>query len=296
MSKMNWCFSHILFVLVGFLLLSGCVNRSQNGSEDSDSGIERIVALKGAYSETVYALGFGDKLVATDVTSTYPEAVEGLPKLGHIRSITAEGILSQNPDLIIADPSEMAPAVLDQLWASKVRLLLIEQELSLEGTRALVRQIGSTLEADNQVVNDLVSSIGVSESVVGLDPSPRVLFIYARGAGSMTVAGANTPMHSMIELAGGTNATSNVENYKPLTTESLVAADPEIILLFSSSWNSLQGVEGIMAIPGMSSTTAGRNKAVITMDGYYLSGFGPRVGSAIEELNTAFRKSMISHE
>ncbi len=293
---MNRVHIQVLFGIIGLLLITGCKGGSQIESEPSENGVERIVALKGAYSETVFALGFGDKLVATDVTSTYPEAADNLPKLGHIRSITAEGILSLNPDLIIADPSEMAPAVIDQLRASGVRLLLIEQELSLDGTKALVQQIGSTLEADEEVVNDLVSSIGVSESVAELDPSPRVLFIYARGAGSMTVAGGNTPMHSMIELAGGTNATSNVENYKPLTTESLVAADPEVILLFNSGWNSLQGVEGIMAIPGMSSTTAGRNRAVITMDGYYLSGFGPRVGHAIEELNAALHNSMISKE
>jgi len=58
-----------------------------------------------------------------------------------------------------------------------------------------------------------------------------------------------------------------------------------VILLFNSGLKSLGGVKGLLQIPGVAETNAGKNKAVITMDGALLSGFGPRVGKAAAHLN-----------
>ncbi|HYQ97584.1 MAG TPA: ABC transporter substrate-binding protein, partial [Candidatus Nitrosocosmicus sp.] len=111
------------------------------------------------------------------------------------------------------------------------------------------------------------------------------LFVYARGTGTMMVAGDGTPLTGMINLAGGQNATGGFAEYKPLTTEGVIAANPDVILMFDSGEASLSGEGGILSVPGVSATNAGKNKAVITMDGQYLSGFGPRVGKALVELN-----------
>ena len=126
------------------------------------------------------------------------------------------------------------------------------------------------------------------------DVKPKVLFIYARGAGSLMVAGKNTAMYSMIELAGGKNAVTDFESFKPLTPESLVALNPDAILMFTNGLESLGGMEGIKQIPGIEMTNAGKNKAIIEMDGQLLSGFGVRVGRAIVELNKKFSTVEIS--
>jgi len=118
-----------------------------------------------------------------------------------------------------------------------------------------------------------------------LTKKPKVLFIYARGAGNLMVAGSGTPLHSMIELAGAENAASALTDFKPLTPEALLTTNPDVILMFDKGLQSLGGVDGLLKIEGIATTNAGKNKKVVTMDGQYLSGFGPRVGDAVVELH-----------
>ena len=118
----------------------------------------------------------------------------------------------------------------------------------------------------------------------GANP-PKVLFIYARGAGSLQVSGQNTSVDQLIQLAGGKNAIQGFSDFKPLTTEALVSANPDYILLFNSGLESLGGIQGLLKIPGIQYTTAGKRQQIIEMDGLLLTGFGPRVGVAIRSLN-----------
>ena len=108
------------------------------------------------------------------------------------------------------------------------------------------------------------------------------------------VAGDNTPMKAMIELAGAQNAATGFEEFKPLTSEGMVASNPDVILLFDDGLQSLGGIDGLLAVPGVAQTTAGRNKAVIEMDGQLLTGFGPRTGQALSELATKINTAVAS--
>ena len=71
----------------------------------------RIVSLNGAVSEIIAGLGYESSIVATDITSNYPESINKLPKVGHNRSIQAEGILAQNPDVVVGIQKELNPKV-----------------------------------------------------------------------------------------------------------------------------------------------------------------------------------------
>jgi iron complex transport system substrate-binding protein len=113
----------------------------------------------------------------------------------------------------------------------------------------------------------------------------KVLFIYARGTGSMTVSGTGTALDNMIKLAGAQNAITGFAQFKPLSAESLVAANPDVILLFDSGLQSVGGAEGLLGVQGVSATNAGKNKKIVSMDGQFLSGFGLRLPAAIAELN-----------
>ncbi|HTN17434.1 MAG TPA: ABC transporter substrate-binding protein, partial [Chitinophagaceae bacterium] len=90
---------------------------------------------------------------------------------------------------------------------------------------------------------------------------------------------------AMIKLAGGENAVSGFEDFKPLTPEALLNANPDVILMFTSGLESLGGMDGLLKVPGIAMTNAGKKKQVIEMDGQYLTGFGPRLGKAIAELS-----------
>jgi iron complex transport system substrate-binding protein len=112
----------------------------------------------------------------------------------------------------------------------------------------------------------------------------KVLFIYARGAGTLMVSGTGTPIASMIQLAGAKNAVTDFADFKPLTAEAMVAANPDIILLFDSGLKSIGGIDGLLKVPGIAQTNAGRNRSIVSMDGELLSGFGLRLPQAIREL------------
>lgn len=99
------------------------------------------------------------------------------------------------------------------------------------------------------------------------------------------VSGTGTSIDKIITLAGAQNAMTGFADFKPLSAESLVAADPDVILLFDSGLKSIGGIEGLLKVPGIAQTKAGKNKQVISMDGELLSSFGIRLPQAIQELN-----------
>ncbi|MBC3787194.1 heme/hemin ABC transporter substrate-binding protein [Spirosoma utsteinense] len=245
----------------------------------------RIVSLDGTVSEILCDLGLQARLVGVDVTSTYPESLQKLPKVGHNRNISAEGVLAQKPTLVLTTEKAGTKAeVLDQLRAAGVQVITFKQEFSIDGTKKLITDIATACRVPSKaraVVRRLESDVAKVQKAAG---RPRVLFIYARGVGTMFAAGRGTPAEKMIELAGGKNATPQFDDFKPLTTEALVAANPDVILLFDSGLESLGGADGLLNVPGVAQTNAGKAKRFVTMDGHLLTGFTPRLGKAIDEL------------
>src|SRR5690606_21884570 len=216
------------------------------------------------------------------------------PKIGHNREISAEGVLALNADLALGVTEMIKPQVAEQIRAAGTRLLLFDHEYSVDGARQLIRAVADSLGQSakgDSVLSVLDGDLALADSVVTQSESkPKVLFIYARGTGTMMVAGQRTQLDEMIKLAGGENAVSGFEDFKPLTAESLVAANPDVILLFDSGLSSLGGIDGLLEVQGIGQTNAGKNRNVVEMDGQFLTGFGPRLGKAILELAEKIHK------
>lgn len=247
---------------------------------------QRIVSLNGTVTEIVCALGFEKALVGVDVTSTYPASVKALPKVGHNRNISAEPVLALKPEIVITTSNYISPTVLEQIRGVGVKTVLLKQDYSLDGTRQLITQIAAALgvpEKGAALVEKLEQEQQSMHIAAG---KKKVLFIYARGAGNMMVAGEGTPVKEMIQLAGARNAITGFSEYKPLNAEALIAANPDVILMFDTGLESMGGVDGLLKVQGVAQTNAGKNRKVIVMDGQYLTGFGPRVINAVKELAT----------
>ncbi|WP_084016917.1 heme/hemin ABC transporter substrate-binding protein [Moheibacter sediminis] len=244
----------------------------------------KIVSLNGAISETIAALGHADQLVGRDVTSTFPTDLTA-KDLGHVgRGMTIEGIMSVNPTLIIGTAKEENPDLMTKIKESGIKLELVNQEYSVEGAKNLIKKVAEILgNADVQKLNDKIDA-DIAQ-VQPIEKKPKVLFIYARGTHMLNVSGTGTPMDALIKIAGGENAVTGFSDFKTLTPESLIQGNPDIILMFDSGSQSLGGLEGVLKIPGMEQTNAGKNKKIITMDGGLISNFGPRTGEAALELN-----------
>ena len=246
----------------------------------------KIVSLNGAITEIVSALGHEKELVGVDVTSTYPESVKQTAKdLGHVSSISIESVIALQPTMILATAKDLTPDLIAKIKSAGIEAHIFEQTISETGTKELIKEVAGVLH--NTEYKALQDKIDTDlKGVQALKSKPKVLFIYARGAGTLMVAGKNTPVEKMIALAGGENATLSFEDYKPLTPEAVIQGNPDVILMFTSGLGSLGGPAGVLKIPGIDKTKAGKNKRIIAMDGGLLSGFGPRLGEAAKELNT----------
>ncbi|MEZ4240285.1 MAG: ABC transporter substrate-binding protein [Myxococcota bacterium] len=244
---------------------------------------DTLVVLSGGLTEAAYALGAGDRLVGTDVTSTFPAAARALPQLGYYRSLTAEGVLSLGADVVVAPDDAGPPAVLAQLRASGARVVILPGAPGVDAAAERITLLGRLLDAEPRAAA-LVAALRADLAAVRPADAPRVLFVYARSAGAMQVAGRDTAAGAMIALAGGENAVDAWSGYRPLTAEAVVAAAPDVILLTDHGLASVGGVDAVLAQPGVALTPAGRERRVVALDDLLLLGFGPRTGQGVAEL------------
>lgn len=250
---------------------------------------ERIVSINGAVSEIICSLGKEKDIVGVDITSNYPTTLEKLPKVGHNRNVSAEGVLALRPTLVLGTEGSVKPEVLSQIKSAGVKVILFKHELSAEGARALIRSVAETINAKDKAAA-LVQQLDQDlKKAKPLSKPLKVLFVYARGVGALNVGGTGTSVEKVIQLAGAQNAIADFADFKPLTAESLVAANPDVILLFNSGLESVGGIDGFLKVSGVAQTNAGRKRRIIEMDGQLLTGFGPRLGLAVQELITKLR-------
>ena len=248
---------------------------------------QRIITAGSSSSEIVCALGLCDNIVATDRTSLYPEKLQALPTIGYRSDIGAEGIISQRPDLVIFEEGYVKDEVISQLQSTGIKILIVKQESNLANTEQRIRQIARAIDRTNEgerLIADINAGLDKVEKLVkGSGSTPKVLCVYNRGRGNMMVAGKNTPF-TLLEYAGAVNAVPEIDGFKPLNAESLILANPDYILFFESGIESLGGMEGVLAIPGVRQTNAGKKGQIIAMDGILLTNWGPRVADAAMEL------------
>ena len=277
----------IFGIILSFSIIS-CKNEVREATDTSTltelpAAVNRIVSLNGAITETIAALGKGEEIVGRDVTSTYPADLAA-PDLGHPRSMTIEPILSVAPTLVMASEKSINPDLAKKIMESGIKTEWLTQEYSVDGAKSLIKNVAAIVGVSD--VQYLLDKIDADmKQILPIEHKPKVLFIYARGAGNLMVAGTGTPMEAMIHLAGGQNAARDFSDFKPLTPESLIQENPDVILLFDTGIQSMDGIEGILKVPGVKQTNAGKNKHIISVDGGLLSSFGPRVGEAALELN-----------
>lgn len=274
--------------LSALLILVACTNQPKPEQQTVEKAT--IVSLNGTLTEILVELGKEKEIVGVDVTSTFPKSIENKVQLGHVSRLNTEQIIALHPTHVFVFREDLSPALKQQLNQAKINIVAIERTYSVQGTIQVVKEVAEALQ-EQEKGKELAERIRRTSKVNAnsISKKPKVLFVYARGAGTLMVAGAKTPLDKMIQLAGGTNAAVGFEDYKPLTSEAVIAAQPDVILMFDSGMQSL-GKTNVFDLPGVAMTPAGKNKKIITMDGQLLSGFGPRIGEALRQLQQELTK------
>lgn len=263
----------------------------------------RIVCIGGALTETIYALGAQGLLAGVDTTSIFPAAARSLPSVGYARALSAEGVLSLSPGLIVAGDEAGPPAVLRQLESAGIPLRRLPLDHRFEGlldrTRALGGLLGQDAAADRLTTQLQQQWQAAQARVVQLaapgQPRPKVMFVLSHSMSQVRVAGAGTAADAMIRLAGARNAFDGMEGYKPLNAEAAIAAAPDVILATDQGLEAAGGAAGLLRAPGLALTPAGRHQRVVALDALWLLGFGPRLPSAVTALAEALHRPAPGH-
>lgn len=250
-----------------------------------------VVTLGGAITEIVFALGEGDRVKARDSTSNFPSEVQTLPDVGYVRALSPESVLSLEPGLILAQDGAGPQEAIDVISASRVPFVEIPSVFTADGVARKIEIVGDALgvpeKADElaaQILDDLADA-QMHASQAGSDAEPpRVMFIISAAGGRIMASGTNTAAHALIELAGGVNAITQFEGYKPITDEAILAAAPEAILMMDRGGAHALPDDQLLALPAMRATPVAETGRVIRMDGLLMLGFGPRLPEAVSEL------------
>lgn len=257
----------------------------------------RIACIGGAITETLYALGAQDRIVAVDTTSTWPvDALKNKKSLGYMRSISAEGVLSVQPDLILSLNDAGPPTALEQLMASSVPVIMVDStptpETILSRTRFLANVVACQKQGEALCQRITQGFDALAQWRAALPTPPlKAIFVMSMQNGRPMVAGAGTAADSMIKLTGCVNAAGTMHGYKMLNDEALIPMAPQVVLLMEQSAERIQSE--LMGTAAFMQTPAGQSKGFVPMEGGHMLGFGPdtpHVALELAQKINVFRK------
>ncbi|WP_198972941.1 heme/hemin ABC transporter substrate-binding protein [Xylophilus sp. ASV27] len=248
----------------------------------------RLVAIGGALTEMVYALGAESLLVGTDTTSLYPEAAQRTPKVGYMRQLSAEGLLSLRPDAVVATTEAGPAVVLDQMRSAGVQVELVQADHTWDEVRRKLRAVGraAAREADAAALQGRLDAdwATVRQQVAAATRRPRMLFILAHAA-SPQVAGGQTAADALIRFAGGVNVMQGFDGYRSMTAEAMASAAPELILTSTQGIEAQGGEAAFWQRPELALTPAYRRRALLALEANRMLGFGPRLPGVVREVH-----------
>ena len=257
---------------------------------------QRWVSAGGALSEWVSVLGGESKLVGVDTTSQHPQSLKKLPSIGYQRSLSAEGILSLRPDILIGTEEMGPPPVIAQVKNAKVHVELFSAQPDLPNLEKNITHLGQLLGAQAQAAQLLESyqqQLTAQKARVAelqtKHKAPGVLVLIGHAGGKPLIAGKDTAADWLLQRAGGHNLATHT-GYKPFSVESLAGLDPEV-LVFAD--RALSGEAAKAALfkknPILNSSRAAKAGRVLELDPTLLvGGLGPRLPAVLKSLSDGF--------
>ena len=293
----------VIFALVA--LLSGCADNrpvsSYTISQDDVRSIsldaptvftaQRVIVLANGVAEIIQSLNGQSIMVGRDISST-EDSLSDIPIVTSGHQVLPEKVLALKPDLVIIDASTGPKAAIETIRKAGIPVVETPESWSLTDLPAKVRAVGKAVGAYAQaelLVQQMESSLKTSR----VNNSPRVAFLYLRGTSAVyLIGGSGSGADSLLKAVGAVDVgAQNLDRpFNTLTAESLAALNPDLILVMSKGLESVGGVQGLLKLPGVAQTNAGKNAAVIDVDDSLLLSFGPRTPALVQALATALSK------
>ena len=274
----------IIYYYKIFIILAICSQHifPEESSCSPAKNTKRVVIAGGSITEIFYLLGIDNRIVALDITSNYPEEAKELPSVGYVRMLSAEGLLSMNPTIILGEHDMGPPTVIQQVRETGVELRIIPEEKSVQGIIEKIRCVAETMgvsslaeELINHEFTEKYTAIKQNQDKI-LKENISAMVIYSMQGTSPIVCGTGESGDAFLKLIGAENAFSGFEGWKPASAESILANDPDYIIVTSRLLKRFSSIEELRNHPSLSQTTAAQNDNIIAKDGMAMMGFGPR--------------------
>jgi iron complex transport system substrate-binding protein len=254
----------------------------------------RIVALANGAAELISAMGYQESLVGRDIASSTSELTD-VPIVTSGHQVIPETIIALKPTLVIVDDATGPSSAIAKLENAGIRIVKISQSWNLAELTMKIEQIGTALGAPQSAArlkNLLTESInGNLVAASATDKKLKIAFLYLRGTSSIyLVGGKGSGADYLIEATGAVDvgAEKLSKPFTPLTAETMAQLNPDLILVMIGGLESVGGVSGLVELPGIAQTPAGKSRQVVAVDDSLLLSFGPRTPALISELAAAF--------
>jgi iron complex transport system substrate-binding protein len=254
----------------------------------------RIVALANGAAELIAAMGYRENLVGRDIASSTIE-LKDIPVVTSGHQVIPETIIALQPTLVIVDDATGPSSAISKLESAGIRIANISQSWNLADLLVKIKQIGAAVGAPQSAAllqSVLAESIGQTlAGATSADKKVKIAFLYLRGTSSIyLVGGQGSGADYLITATGAIDigAKQLDKPFTPLTAETMAQLNPDLILVMIAGLESVGGVAGLVELPGIAQTGAGKNGQVVAVDDSLLLSFGPRTPSLIEKMAAAF--------
>ena len=263
-----------------FLILCLSFSLYPNCSKAKDS--TKVVVAGGSLTEIIYFLNMESLLVGVDITSNFPEEAKSLPSVGYVRALSAEGILSLEPTLILGEDDTGPELVVKQIQNTGADLRIIEEDYTLKSIYKKLFCVAEILNYENEAekiynnkLKDQFTKLEKFSARNYKNPKKGLVILNMEGT-SPIVAGRNTSGNGFIQMLGAQNVVNDFEGWKPVGSESIIELNPDFIVVTKRGLNNFSSMEQFIQKTSLNFTNAGNNENIYAIEGMAMLGFGPR--------------------
>jgi ABC-type Fe3+-hydroxamate transport system substrate-binding protein len=257
--------------------------------------VRRIVSLVPSLTESLFALGLGERVVGVTDWCVHPAAgVAGLPKLGGTKNPDLAAIRALEPDLVIANREENRRRDVEKLEAAGIRVWVTYPRTVAEGAAVLAElaELGASEEARARIVAPVEVAVAEAERARPARGVPVFCPIWRE---PWMAVGGDTYAHDLLSLCGGYNvfAAHAERRYPRVTLDEVVAAAPEVVLLPDEPYAFGPADQAELRRLPLPAARSGR---IHLIDGTWVSWYGSRIARAIRELRDLLEEDLLAED
>lgn len=253
----------------------------------------RVVAVSKQINEFLYDIHAESVLVARDLTSIYPPAIRSLPTVGYHRALSAEGIISMRPTMLLTDGNVGPDAVLAQLRKVGIPVVVMAPGSTPDSAMQLMRRLGTTFHRERQADSVIAAwrtamdSVRADSARYAEGAHPRVLVMhFGQLVNDYLALRRGMPADRIIGWAGGVNAVDSAGGMMRLTPELIAKAAPDVIIATDVGFDRAGSAQRFATLPGVSLTPAARTGRIYRIDEGALMYFSPRTPASVGRVAT----------